>query len=401
MPLYEYEAKNIQGIVLKGKMEANDRSAVILNLREKNCYPTKISEYNEGKNIEISDLSKIKVKDIAIFSRQFATVLGAGIPILRGLEILKAQTENKKLRKIIGGVLDDVQRGKSLSEAMKKYRDFPVMFISMVEVGETSGTLDKVMDNMANYYDKEYNLNQKIKQALTYPIVVSVFAIIVVTVLVTKVIPIFVSMIKQLGGKTLPLPTRIVMGISSGISNNWLFIIILILAFSILLKMYFSKEGGIKLRDTLKLKMPILGKIYKQMITARFARTFGILITSGVPLVQSLNICSNVINNYVVKKFLDSIAEQVKKGVSLGDILGDTDMFPPMLVQMIKIGEESGTLDSILGKTAEFYDSEVENITTQLTTIIEPVIIIFLAVVVGLIILSIVMPIFDVYQYMA
>lgn len=398
MPTYEYEARNRQGAVLKGKIDALDEKTVISILRQKEYYPVSIRIYKETSNISLKNYKKVTIKDISIFCRQFSFIISSGISILRALEIVKGQTDNPKLKSIILEVYEEVQKGKTLSQAMEIHKEIPEMLVNMIEVGESSGTLDRIMGRMAAYYDKEYRQNQKIRQALTYPAVVSVFAVLVVIVLVVKVLPTFVDMIMQSGGGELPLPTRIVLGISNAIRTKGLLILLSIILISVLISIY-SKTDGAKLRfDKIKMDIPVFGKIYKKIITARFARTFGTLMASGVALIESITICSNVVGNKVIKNVLLSLIDEVKKGLSLGEGLEAREIFPPMLTQMIKIGEESGTLDEILEKTAEFYDGEVETVTAQLTTMIEPIIIILLAVVVGFIILSIILPMFQMYS---
>ena len=400
MPLYQYEAKTKQGQVLKGTLEAPDEAVVVDILRQKNHYPILIKPYKETSNIDLDTFKKVSIKDIAIFCRQFSFILSAGINILRALEIAKNQTDNKKLKKMLDKVFSDVQRGQTLSEAMRTHKDFPDMLINMVEVGEASGTLDNIMDRMAAYYDKEYKQQQKVKQALTYPAVVSIFALVVVLVLVVKVLPTFTSMFAQFPGAQLPTPTRIIMAISNTLITKWWLILVVIAIVFTMLKIYFKTETGSYKLDRFKIKAPIFGKMNRKIVTARFARTFGTLMGSGVPLMQSVAICSQIVGNAVYSRILKATRQELERGTGLGEILEKEDIFPSMLTQMIKIGEESGTLDTILEKTAEFYDTEVEATTAQLTTMIEPVIIIVLSAVVGFIVVSIILPIFQMYNAM-
>lgn len=401
MPLFEYEARSIPGGKLKGRLDAVDEEAVISILRNKGYYPVRIRSYKRTSNINLGDLKKVTIKDIYIFCRQFSVIISAGINIIHALEILEEQTENPKLRKILAEVSEDVRKGRSLSNAMKKNSSFPGMMVNMVEVGETSGTLDIVMQRMAAYYEKEYKLDQKIKQAMTYPAIICIFAILVVMVLVTKVLPVFTGMMTQLGSSQLPLPTRIVMGLSYNMQHRWLLILIIIVMIILGLKSAGRTESGSILFDKIKLNMPVFGKVNRKIITSKFARTFGILMGSGVPLMESISICSNVVENEIIKRVLNSAMDELKRGAGIGDTLASKDIFPEMLTQMIKIGEESGSLDQVLEKTAEFYDGEVDSAAQQLTTMIEPLIIILLAVVVGFIIISIILPIFNMYNTMS
>lgn len=401
MALYEYEAKTLNGNTIKGTVDAIDETMVLDILRQSNHYPIRIRLYKESSNIDISFLTRITMKDIAIFCRQFSFILAAGINILRALEIVKEQTDNKKLRKILDKIFEDVQRGQTLSEAMKSHKELPVMLINMIEVGEASGTLDRVMTRMASYYDKEHIQRQKIRQALTYPSIVSVFAFLVVILLVVKVLPTFTEMFDQFPNAQLPTPTKIVMGISDFIIQKWWLLIGIIAALSAAFKIYVKSEEGAYLYDSIKIKLPVFGKMFSKVIVSRFARTFGMLMGSGVPLMQSVDICAEIVGNKVYGMILRNLRGEVEKGASIGHVLEKDKLFPAMLTQMIIIGEESGTLDSVLEKTADYYDGEIESTTAQLTAMLEPIIIIFLAVVVGFIVVSIILPIFDMYNAMS
>lgn len=395
IPVFNYEAKTYEGKIVKGKMEAESEGGVMTSLRNQNYFPVKISRHN-ALNTSV-DFSRVSIKDISIFCRQFSVVITAGISILRALEIVKQQTDNKKLSRILGEVFEDVQKGKTLSAAMGIHKEFPDMLINMIEVGEAGGTLDRIMERMAIYYDKEYKLQQKIRQALTYPAVISVVAVGVVTFLVAKVVPTFTSMLTSAGGK-LPLPTRILLGISDFVRFKWYILVVIIAALIVVIRSILKTDDGKLKFDSYKLKMPIFGKIYKKIVTSRFARTFGILLGSGVPLLQSISICSSVVGNEVVKRSLEDSREDIKKGISIGDTLTKSSLFPIMLTHMIKIGEESGSLDDVLTKTSDFYDNEVDTATAQLTTMIEPIIIVVLGGVVAFIIISILLPMFEMYN---
>ena len=397
MPIYEYEAKTLTGTALKGKLDAVNEEAAADILREKGYYPTRLREFKSSNNIELTKLQRVKLKDIAVFCRQFAVVINAGISVLRSLEIVKEQTENKKLKGILEEVFSDVQKGRSLSESMKRHSDFPDMLSDMISVGESSGTLDVIFERMAVYYDKENALNQKIKSAMTYPAAISIFAVSVVVLLVTKVLPTFVTMLTQ-SGAVLPLPTRMLLGLSSFLTNQWYIVILIIIAIFFGYRGYSSSSQGRRTLDLFKMRAPIFGKLYSKILTARFARTFGTLMGSGVPLLNSIQICADVVGNAIIREALDSTTDELKKGLSVGETLTARGIFPVMLTQMIKIGEEAGTLDAILEKTASFYDGEVDTATSQLTALIEPVIIVILAVIVGFIIMSIILPMFSMYD---
>jgi len=402
MAVFEYQAKSISGDLIKDRIDAVDKDTVKATLIERGYYPVYIKNYKKGLNIDLADLTKVSTKDIAIFCRQFSFVISSGIPILRAIEIAKGQCDNKKLRGILHQVFDDVQIGRSFSEAMGKHKDIPRMLVHMIEAGEASGTLDTIMVRMADFYDKEYRQRQKIKQALTYPAFICVFAVIVVTALVVGVIPKILGNLLEAGGKEVPLPTQMIMGLSKFLVNYGVFLLIGIVSLVVGIKFYVksSKEAQEAI-DRMKISMPLFGKVNRKIVTSRFARTFSTLMGSGVSIIDSIQIAANVVNNAVINKVLVSSMDSIKKGESLGDTLEKKRTFPLMLTQMIKIGEESGTLDTILEKTAEFYDGEVETATAQLTTMIEPLIIIALAAVVGFIILAVILPIFSMSDAMA
>lgn len=397
MPIFSYEAKSLDGQTIKGQLDAVDETAVIAHIRSRDFYPINIKRQGINTDISAANFKKIKIKDISLFARQFAALITSGITIMRGLEIVAKQTDNLKLKAILEDISQDVQKGKSLSSSMGKHDEFPDMFVSMVEVGEASGTLDTIMERTAVYYEKQYKLQQKIKQATTYPKLLVIVAIFAVSFLVAKVVPTFAGLINGAGG-TMPLPTRILMGISSFISNFWYILIGIVILCIFLYRSYYKSPDGRKSIDRIKLTIPLFGKINKKILTSNFASTFGILLSSGVQLMESLTICSQVVGNEIVKEALEETREQIKKGYSLGDTLESKGIFPPMLTQMVKIGEESGTLDQVLAKTSDFYDNEVDTATAQLTSMIEPIIIVVLGGVIAYIIISIMLPMFEVYS---
>lgn len=397
MPTYQYVAKNWQGQEIKGTYDAPDMAAVIYMLKEKRYFPIDIKEKkNEFGTLSLSRLfSKINTKDLSVFCRQFSTMVSAGVPILASLDILRKQTENFRLREAINTVYEEVQKGKNLSQIMGLYKGvFPELLVNMVETGEISGTLDKVMDRMALHYEKEYKLSQKVKNALIYPSIVAAVAIVVVTFLVMVVLPTFASMFQQMGA-VLPLSTRILMRTSGLIKNYWPLLFAFAICSALSVKIYVSSEGGREFLDDLKLKLPVIGQVNKKVITARFARTLSTLLTSGISVLQSVEITKKVVGNAVIQNLISQVEDGIKKGRGLSEPLESIEIFPPMLIHMAKIGEDTGTLDYMLAKTADFYDEEVENAITRMTTLLEPAIIIGMALVVGFIVVSIVLPMFD------
>lgn len=398
MPVYKYKAKNILGKEIYGSFEAADRSAVIYMLKEKKFYPIKIKEEKSSLGFFSFQrlFKKISQKDLAVFCRQFSTMINAGVPILSCLDILRKQTENIRLKETLEIIYGEVQKGKSLSQVMGEFRlIFPELLINMIETGEISGTLDKILERMATHYEKEYKINQKVKNALTYPAIIAIVATLVIIFLVTIVVPTFASMFNSMGA-VLPASTRILMKISDVLKNSWYLLFIAFFLGRAFLKSYARNSQGREKLDKFKLIFPVLGNLQRKIATARFARTLGSLMNSGISVLQGIEVTKKVIGNEVISKGLTKVAEDVKKGKGLAEPLREFDFFPPMLVHMVKIGEDTGTLDSILEKTADFYDDEVENALTKMTTILEPAIIVVMAVIVSLILISVILPMFDI-----
>lgn len=401
MPTYTYKARDMDGNLITGTMELDTLSSCVDSLKQKNYYILDVKEKVEKKDIfeSINSSRKVKVKDIAVFCRQFSVLINAGISIVASLATLSEQVENKRLKRALNDVYEDVQKGKTLSESMRKHPDvFPMLLFNMIEAGEVSGTLDKVLNEMAEHFEKENNLNQKIKSALAYPAIVSIVAVLVVVFLVTNVLPTFVGMFKNAGAQ-LPTPTLILLGLSDSIAHYWYVYLGNIVFLIFLLLRIMKTDRGKELFDFLLLKMPIFGPLNVKIITSRFTRTLSTLIGSGIPLMESLSVVEKVVGNTVLANGLKKAEEEIKRGNGLALPLKKIDIFPPMVIQMIKVGEDSGSLDSILRKTADFYDSEVDTAVSQMTTLIEPLIIVFLASIVGFIVVSIVMPMFQMYNF--
>lgn len=400
MPLYAYRARDMGGNLVTGTLEVDSKSQCIDILKQRNYYIIDIQEEIVKQDIlDFSSFKKVKVKDIAVFCRQFATLINAGIPIVTSLATMREQVENKRLKNALREVYEEVQKGRTLSDAMKRHSDvFPMLLYNMVEVGEVSGTLDKVMNEMAEHYEKENELNQKIKSALTYPVIVSIVAILVVIFLLTNVLPIFVGMFEN-AEVELPLPTRILIAISSFISQYWYFYIGVILVITYSISSFLKTPQGRCIYDRMLLNMPIFGPLNKKILISRFTRTLGTLISAGVPLMKAMEVVEKVVGNTVVAEGLKKAQDDIKKGLPLSEPLKRIGIFPPMVIQMISVGESSGSLDSILNKAADFYDGEVDTAVSQMTTLLEPLIIVMLATVVGFIVISIVMPLFELYNF--
>lgn len=396
MPTYKYKAISKLGEKLEGTYTAKNKNEVISMLRQNQNIPVKIEELIEKKDIlSFDSLKKVKVKDIAIFCRQFYTMLNAGVTVLNVLDTLRLQTENKKLALVIGEVYEEVQKGLTFAESLKRHRKtFPDLLINMVEAGEVSGTLDIIMDRMAVHYEKENKITNKIKGAMMYPIILSIVSMLVVVFLLTFIMPTFVSMFEG-SGVELPLPTRILLMISGIIINYWYFVFTALLLVIWGIKRYIGTSKGQFLMDHIKFKIPIVKGTTQKVITSRFTRTLSTLLASGIPLIQALDIVSRIVGNVIVEKGILKAKEDVRKGVDLATPIKQMGVFPPMAESMIRIGEESGALDEILDKTANFYDEEVEAALQKMTTLIEPIMIVIMAIVVGSIVIAMVMPMFD------
>ncbi|OPJ56331.1 type II secretion system F family protein [Alkalithermobacter paradoxus] len=395
MPIYKYKGINELGQKIQSTVYANDENEVLDIIRKGNYYPIEIKRVRELEIRNLLHIKKVKIKDIAIFCRQLYTLLNSGITIITCLDILRVQTENKYLKSSISECYEEVQKGISFSESLRKNSDiFPNLLINMVEVGEISGNLDVIMNRMAVYYEKENKIYTKIKGAMTYPIILSIVSAIVVAFLLTFVLPTFVAMFES-AGAALPMPTRILLNISYLVTKFWYLVVLILIIIIYISKRIIQNEKISYVLDKLKFKIPIIKDLMVKIITSRFSRSLAILISSGVPLIRSLEIVSNIVGNKFVSDGIDKSREDVLKGISLADPIEEIGIFPPMVVHMIRIGEESGVLDEILDKTSDFYDDEVESAFQKITTLVEPLMIVIMSIIVGFIVIAIVLPMFD------
>lgn len=394
--IFKYKAVTNNGESIEGTFEGKSTDEVISMLRGNNYLPVSIEELNEREfKSSINITINVKKKDMAVFCRQFYAMLNAGISIVNCLDILEKQIENKTLKKAIGQTYEDVQKGMTLSEAMKKNEKvFPILLVNMVEAGEVSGNLDIIMDRMAIHYEKENKIENKVKSAFTYPIILIIVSVAVVVFLLTKVMPTFIGMFDN-SSVALPGPTRYLLNMSARLENFWYAYIIIIPLIIIGIKIYGNSPSGRLFFDTIKIKLPGIKKTNIKIITSRFTRTLSTLLSSGIPLIQSLEVVSRVVGNVIVAKGLERGIEDVKKGASLSSTVRDIGVFPPMVYSMINVGEESGSLDEILLKTADFYDEEVETSLEKMTTMLEPILIVIMAFIIGFIVIAMAMPMFD------
>ena len=397
---YAYKVKDTRGRFVEGKVEAASEAAVAEKLRSMGYVPLEVQVANAGmqREITLGRKKRVKLKDLAVFARLFATMIDAGLTMLRGLSILSEQAENPELRRILRIVKQDVEAGMSLSAAFAKAENtFPPLMVNMTRAGEAGGFLDVTMRQIADNFESEVRLRGKIKAALTYPAVVFVLAILMCVGMLIFVVPVFEGMFTDLGGE-LPLPTKVLVFLSS--SMRFMLPILIVAGFVglWLWRRYGKTERVRNVVDPLKLKLPVFGNLFQKLALARFSRNLGTLLASGVPILQSLEIVSETTGSVVISRALKQVQESVRKGESVAGPLSEHEVFPPMVVQMIASGEESGAIDQMLHKIAQFYDAEVEATTEALTALIEPLMIAFLGGIVGSMIIALYMPIFKVFD---
>ncbi len=397
MASFTYTAITKEGKNVKGQLQAGTKDIATSNIKEMGLIPLTVNEQS-GMNKSFVIGNPVKVKDLTIFCQQFEAILTAGVSVLEALFLLKEQTQNKHLSKIIEDMYTRVERGEALSASMQansKY--FPSILINMIEAGEVSGNLEIALNRMAQHFENEHELQQSVKKATTYPTVVAFVAVIVVVILVVVVVPTFVSMFAGMGME-LPGTTKALLAISDFIKTKW-YILIVVIGGSIFgLRFYSKTEVGSITLSRIKLVVPIFGPVQTKIVASRFSRTMSTLLASGLPLLEALVIVAKVVDNYVVEKGLLDAKDQVSKGIPLSKPIMEMGVFPPMITHMVRIGEETGQMEPILNKVADFYDREVESAVAQMTTMLEPAIIVFLAVVVGFVVISIIQPMFGMYS---
>jgi type IV pilus assembly protein PilC len=398
---FQYSVRDRAGKLVNGSMNAETEALVVQRLKAMGYAPLSVTATSGGmkKEIKIPGFGgKVKLKDLSIMSRQFATMINAGLSLLRALTILTEQTENKVLAGVLGTVRNEVEAGTALSAAMGKHpRVFPPLMVNMTKAGEVGGFLDSVLLQVADNYEAEVRLKSKIKSAMTYPIVVLCIAIVAVFAMLLFVVPTFSKMFKQLGGK-LPLPTQILVDISHSLTVLLPVVIIGFVAFVITWSRVKLTPQVRNVIDPLKLKLPVFGELFKKVAISRFSRNLGTMMKSGVPILQSLDIVADTTGNVVLARAVRDIQKSIREGESLTSPLADHDVFPPMVSQMMAVGEDTGALDNMLVKIAEFYDQEIEATTESLTALLEPLMIAFLGGVVGSMIVALYMPIFKIFS---
>jgi len=397
---YAYKVKDGNGRFVQGKVDAVSEAAVAEKLKAMGYVPLDVRQVNAGlqREVKFGRKKRIKLKDLAVFSRQFATMIDAGLTMLRGLTILSDQVDNLELRKVLKAVKQDVEGGMSISASFAKVPDvFPPLMVNMTRAGEAGGFLDVTMRQIADNFEAEVRLRGKIKAALTYPVVVFVLAIVMCMGMLVFVVPVFKSMFEGLGGE-LPLPTQVLVFLSE--SMRFMLPGIIVACFAVVWwwRKYGRTDRVRNVVDPLKLKLPVFGKLAQKLALARFSRNLSTLLSSGVPILQSLDIVSETTGSVVISRALKQVQESVRRGDSVAGPLGEHPVFPTMVVQMIASGEETGAIDAMLAKIAQFYDEEVEATTEALTALIEPLMIAFLGAIVGSMIIALYLPIFKIFD---
>jgi type IV pilus assembly protein PilC len=395
MPVFVWKGTASNGEIQKGEIEAQDEQAARRLLRQQRISLSKIKAKPKDLLENIAFFKKkVTPKDIVIFVRQLSTMIDAGLPLIQGLEVLASQQENKTFKKILLDTKSDVEGGSTFADAMKKHpKQFDRLFCNMVAAGEMGGILDDVLKRLADYMEKALRLKKKVKGALTYPIIVLAISAMVIGVILIFVIPVFEQMFADFGG-SLPLPTQMVVNLSNFVKSYFLVMIGVVVVMVFLFKKYYKTEKGRRVMDRLILKFPVFGPLLKKVAVAKLTRTLGTLIDSGVPILEALNVAAGTAGNKVVEEAIYSVRSSVSKGRTIAQPLGESGIFPAMVVQMISVGETTGALDQMLNKIADFYDEEVETAVDALTTMIEPFMIVFLGGTVGSIIIAMYLPIF-------
>lgn len=394
MPTYTWEGKSSLGEIKKGELVADNLVIARLQLRKLNITPVRILEKKEKSAQKTAVRKKIPTKTIVVFTRMFATMINAGLPMVQCLNILAAQQENPAFAKVITQVKGDVESGLSLSEGLKKHpKIFDQLYTNLVDAGEAGGILDVILSRLSSYIEKAEKLKKKIKGAMVYPAVVTGVAVVVTMVILIFVIPIFEKMFSEVG-QALPAPTQFVIAMSRFVSKNIIFMIIGTAGLIFLLRRLYATKKGKYFIDDLMLKLPIFGILLRKAAVAKFTRTFGTMVSSGVPILEALEIVAKSAGNKVVEKAIYNARESISQGKSISEPLAESGVFPPMVTQMIGVGEASGELDTMLNKIADFYDDEVDAAVTTLTSMMEPIMMVVLGGVVGGLVVAMYLPIF-------
>jgi type IV pilus assembly protein PilC len=397
MSKFSWEGKTRAGQVQKGEMEAPSQAAVNAQLRRSGILPSKVKEQGKGFSAELTIPGfepKVTTKDLVVFTRQFATMIDAGLPLVQCLEILGRQQDNKTFQKILVSVKESVESGSTFADALKKHpKAFDELYVNLVAAGEVGGILDTILNRLAAYIEKALKLKKQVKSAMTYPGTIVGIALLVISVILIFVIPAFEKMFADFGG-ALPLPTQIVISISNFIQKYILVIIGSIFFFTWAIKRIYRTEKGRAIIDQWALHVPIFGMLIRKVAVAKFTRTLGTMMSSGVPILDGLDIVAKTAGNKTVEKAIFKVRQSISEGKTIAEPLEQSGVFPSMVCQMIAVGEQSGAIDTMLNKIADFYDDEVDDAVGNLTAMMEPLLMLFLGVTVGGLVVAMYLPIF-------
>ncbi len=395
MPVYQWVGKNRLNKVQKGEMEALSEAAVRASLVRQKIAPTRIKPKPKDLFANISFLQpKVKEKDIILFARQFSTMIDAGLPIIQCLDILHTQQDNTTFKKVLKQVKESVEGGATMAEALKAFpKHFDSLFVNMIAAGEAGGILDTILRRLAAYMEKAARLKARVKGAMTYPLATLAIAIIVLAVILVFVIPVFEEMFADFGSE-LPAPTQFVVFLSDMVKSKILYIIAAAILFGFAFKKYYATEKGRDATDALVLKLPVFGMLLRKVAVAKFTRTMGTMLTSGVAILEALDIVAKTSGNRSVEKAIYNVRSGIAEGRTMADPLTESGVFPPMVCQMISVGESTGALDAMLEKIADFYDEEVDQAVENMTALIEPIMLVFLGVTIGGLVIAMYLPIF-------
>jgi type IV pilus assembly protein PilC len=395
MPIYLWEGKNRNNIVQKGEMEASSEDLVRSNLNRLRITPTKIKKKPKDLFENVAFLQpKVTQRDVILFCRQFSTMIDAGLPIIQCMDILHAQQENVTFKKMLKNIKEHVESGSTLADSLKKYpNQFDDLFVNMVSAGEAGGILDTILRRLSAYMEKAAKLKSQVKGAMTYPVVTMIIAVAVVAVILVFVIPVFQEMFADMGG-ALPPITQVVVGMSEFVKSKIHWIVIGVIIFIFAFKKYYKTEKGRKMVDATMLKLPVFGLLIRKVAVAKFTRTMGTMLSSGVAILEALDIVAKTSGNKTVEQAIYTVRSGIAEGRTMADPLAESGVFPAMVCQMISVGESTGALDAMLQKIADFYEEEVDQAVENLTSLIEPFMLVFLGVVIGTLVVAMYMPIF-------
>ena len=396
MPIYLWRGEDRKGVIQKGEAEADDLKAAEAQVRRMNIRVTKIKKKPKDLFENVAFLQpRVRNADIVVFARQFATMINAGLPLIQCLDILQAQQENKTFKSMLKDIKESVESGSTLADALGKYPAiFDDLFVNMVAAGETAGILDTILNRLSEYMEKAQRLKKQVKSAMTYPVIVLVVAVLVISVILVFVIPVFKEMFEDFGG-ALPVPTQIVVNMSEFVQSNILYVIVGIVIFVFLFRRFYATEKGRALVDNYMLKIPIFGALLRKVAVAKFTRTLGTMVGSGVPILDALNITAKTSGNKSVETAIMKTRSAISEGQTMAAPLGETGVFPSMVCQMVAVGESTGALDSMLAKIADYYDEEVDAAVATLTSMIEPFMMVFLGATIGGLVIAMYLPIFQ------